>query len=208
MALPLAILAVPSIFIGYIARDAIIGLGSDFWANAIFVHPKNLNSIDAEFIPHSMKLLPVGLSITGAASACVLYSYKSHSLYDLKMSEYGKKLYTFLNRKWFFDKVYNEYIVQKMLFFGYHISYKTIDRGIIEIFGPMGLSAAVTKQANLMRELQTGYIYHYAFFIFLGTGALIGLSLLDNSLLFLIDYRIICLLVATAFASKQTNIPS
>jgi len=119
------------------------------------------------------------------------------------------KNYThFLTENGFFDKVYNEYIVQKMLFFGYHISYKTIDRGIIEIFGPMGLSAAVTKQANLMRELQTGYIYHYAFFIFLGTGALIGLSLLDNSLLFLIDYRIICLLVATAFASKQTNIPS
>ena len=208
MALPLAILAVPSIFIGFIARDAIIGLGSDFWSNAIFVHPKNLNSIDAEFIPHSMKLLPVGLSITGAASACVLYSYKSHSLYDLKMSEYGKKLYTFLNRKWFFDKVYNEHIAQKMLFFGYHISYKTIDRGIIEIFGPMGLSTAVTKQANLMRELQTGYIYHYAFFIFLGTGVLIGLSFLDNSLLSLIDYRIICLLVATAFASKQIKISS
>merc|ERR1711871_1773664 len=132
MALPLAILAVPSIFIGFIARDAIIGLGSDFWSNAIFVHPKNLNSIDAEFIPHSMKLLPVGLSITGAASACVLYSYKSHSLYDLKMSEYGKKLYTFLNRKWFFDKVYNEHIAQKMLFFGYHISYKTIDRGLLK----------------------------------------------------------------------------
>jgi NADH-ubiquinone oxidoreductase chain 5 len=203
MALPLAILAVPSIFIGFIARDMIIGLGSDFWSNAIFVHPRNLNSIDAEFIPHSMKLLPVGLSITGAASACILYSYKSNLLYSFKISEVGRKLYTFLNRKWFFDKVYNEYIAQNMLFFGYHISYKTIDRGIIEIFGPMGLSSAVTKKANLMRELQTGYIYHYAFFIFLGTGVLISLSFLDSSVLSFIDYRIICLLVATAFASKQ-----
>jgi NADH-ubiquinone oxidoreductase chain 5 len=181
----------------------IIGLGSDFWSNAIFVHPRNLNSIDAEFIPHSMKLLPVGLSITGAASACILYSYKSNLLYSFKISEVGRKLYTFLNRKWFFDKVYNEYIAQNMLFFGYHISYKTIDRGIIEIFGPMGLSSAVTKKANLMRELQTGYIYHYAFFIFLGTGVLISLSFLDSSVLSFIDYRIICLLVATAFASKQ-----
>jgi hypothetical protein len=59
-----------------------------------------------------------------------------------------------------------------------------------------------------MRELQTGYIYHYAFFIFLGTGVLIGLSFLDNSLLSLIDYRIICLLVATAFASKKIKISS
>jgi NADH-ubiquinone oxidoreductase chain 5 len=203
MALPLAILAIPSIFIGFIARDMIIGLGSDFWSNAIFVHPRNLNSIDAEFIPHSMKLLPVGLSILGAASACILYSYKSYQLYDLKMSEFGRKLYTFFNRKWFFDKVYNEYIAQTMLFFGYHISYKTIDRGIIEIFGPMGFSTAVTKQANLMRELQTGYIYHYAFFIFLGTGILIGLSFFESSILSFFDYRILSLLVVTAFASKQ-----
>ena len=203
MALPLAILAIPSIFIGFIARDMIIGLGSDFWSNAIFVHPKNLNSIDAEFIPHSMKLLPVGLSITGAASAYIFYSYKSQSLYDLKISEFGKKLYTFLNRKWFFDKVYNEYVTQNMLSFGYHVSYKIIDRGIIEIFGPMGLSTAVTKQANLMRELQTGYIYHYAFFIFLGTGGLIGLSFLESTVLSFIDYRILSLLVVTAFVSKQ-----
>ena len=150
-----------------------------------------------------MKLLPVALSITGAASACIFYSYKSQFLYDLKISEFGRKLYTFLNRKWFFDKVYNEYIAQNMLFFGYHVSYKIIDRGIIEIFGPMGLSTAVTKQANLMRELQTGYIYHYAFFIFLGTGVLIGLSFLESSVLSFIDYRILSLLVATAFASKQ-----
>jgi hypothetical protein len=41
------------------------------------------------------------------------------------------------------------------------------------------------------------------FFIFLGTGVLISLSFLDSSVLSFIDYRIICLLVATAFASKQ-----
>jgi NADH-ubiquinone oxidoreductase chain 5 len=203
MALPLAILAVPSIFVGFIAKDMIIGLGSDFWSNALFVHPKNLNSIDAEFIPHSMKLLPVGLSITGAASACVFYSYKSRVLYDFKVSEVGRRLYTFLNRKWFFDKIYNEYISQNILFFGYHISYKTIDRGIIEIFGPMGFSSVVTKKANLIRQLQTGYIYHYGFFIFIGTGILICLSLLDSTVLSFIDYRILCLLSATAFASKQ-----
>jgi NADH-ubiquinone oxidoreductase chain 5 len=150
-----------------------------------------------------MKLLPVGLSILGASSAVIFYSYQSQALYTLKISEFGRKIYTFLNRKWFFDKVYNEYITQKFLSFGYHTSYKTIDRGLIEIFGPMGFSTVVMKKANLMRELQTGYIYHYAFFIFIGTGVLICLSLLDKLTLSFIDYRILCLLVATAFASRQ-----
>ena len=54
-------------------------------------------------------------------------------------------MYTFLNRKWFFDKVYNEYITQNMLHFGYHTSYKLIDRGVFEFLGPVGLSRMVTN---------------------------------------------------------------
>ena len=44
-------------------------------------------------------------------------------------------MYTFLNRKWFFDKVYNEYITQHVLSFGYQTTYKLIDRGLFEFIG-------------------------------------------------------------------------
>ena len=72
----------------------------------------------------------------------------------------------------------------------------------------MGLSTAVTKQANLMRELQTGYIYHScSLHLFRYSVVLIGLFsfLRINSLLSLIDYRIICLLVATAVALSKSR---
>jgi NADH-ubiquinone oxidoreductase chain 5 len=39
MAFPLAILAIGSIFIGFISRDMFIGLGTDFWLNSIYVKP-------------------------------------------------------------------------------------------------------------------------------------------------------------------------
>jgi NADH-ubiquinone oxidoreductase chain 5 len=205
MALPLAILAVPSIFLGYFGKDMIIGLGSDFWSNAIFVHPSNNNSIDAEFIPQSMKLLPVTLALSGAISAYFFYSFESRLLYQLKVSEAGRAMYTFLNRKWLFDKVYNEYLIQNALFFGYHISYKILDRGLIEILGPMGFSTIVLEKANLMQKLQTGFIYHYAFFILLGAATLIGLSQFEGALSFLLDYRIICLFFASAFVLEKTK---
>ena len=51
-----------------------------------------------------------------------------------------RKLYTFLNRKWFFDKIYNEFISQIILNLSYHTTYKAIDRGIIESVGPYGYS--------------------------------------------------------------------
>ena len=55
-------------FIGFFAKDMIIGLGTDFWGNSIYVTPENMNRIDAEFIPQTFKILPVILSLLGASS--------------------------------------------------------------------------------------------------------------------------------------------
>ena len=177
MALPLFLLAFPSIFIGYLSRDLFIGLGTGFWNNAIFVFPTNLNIIDAEFASQFFKLLPVCLSMTGASLALFLYTFSSKDLYLLKTSLIGRKLYNFLNRKWFFDKFYNEYVNQIFLNFGYHVSYKTIDRGFIEMVGPFGLSQTVLKKSDLLSNLQTGSVYDYALWMFVGLlSAVIGVE--------------------------------
>ena len=52
----------------------------------------------------------------------------------------GRGLYTFLNRKWFFDKVYNEFISQEVLSIGYNTTYKLVDRGLFEFLGPLGIT--------------------------------------------------------------------
>jgi len=168
MALPLFILVFPSIFIGYCSRDLFIGLGSCFWNNSIFVFPINLSIIDAEFAPSFFKLLPVCLSLFGAFLAIFLYSSSSKFLYLLKISETGRNLFTFLNRKWFFDKFYNETINQAFLDFGYHISYKTLDRGFIEMIGPFGISRAIYLKSTILSNLQTGNFYDYALWMFFG----------------------------------------
>ena len=50
MSIPLVILAFGAIFVGYIFRDAFIGLGTDFFGNSIYVNPENINMCEAEFI--------------------------------------------------------------------------------------------------------------------------------------------------------------
>jgi len=47
--LPLFILAFFSIFFGFIFSDLFVGIGSDFLQNSIFMHPKNIYLIEAEF---------------------------------------------------------------------------------------------------------------------------------------------------------------
>lgn len=165
MMLPLFLLSFPSVFIGYLSRDLFIGLGTDYWLNSIFVLPENYFLVDAEFISIINKLLPVFLSLCGSLLALVLYSTASHFLFNLKISRAGVYLYTFLNRKWFFDKVYNEVVNQELLRFGYHTSYKTIDRGIIEVFGPMGLSFFITKVSRYFSRIQSGIVFDYLLYM-------------------------------------------
>ena len=95
----LLLLVVPSVLIGFYAKDMIIGFGSDFWGNAIFTIPENMNRVDSEFITHIYKVLPVILSLLGATSSFLLYLFGSKVLVQLKMSVFGKKIYNFFNKK-------------------------------------------------------------------------------------------------------------
>ena len=70
---------------------------------------------------------------------------------------------------------------QSFLFFAYHVSYKLIDRGIIEFFGPMGLSNLISKQSKSLHKIQSGLLYHYAFVMLVGGTVLLILLDLSNN---------------------------
>nr|QTV76614.1 NADH dehydrogenase subunit 5 [Phytophthora agathidicida]DAD54889.1 TPA_asm: NADH dehydrogenase subunit 5 [Phytophthora agathidicida]DAD54928.1 TPA_asm: NADH dehydrogenase subunit 5 [Phytophthora agathidicida]DAD55006.1 TPA_asm: NADH dehydrogenase subunit 5 [Phytophthora agathidicida]DAD55201.1 TPA_asm: NADH dehydrogenase subunit 5 [Phytophthora agathidicida] len=175
MGIPLGLLAFGSIFIGYISKDMFVGLGSNFWNNSIYINPLNNQMIDAEFLPTFFKILPVILSFCGLFGAFYLYFFKFKFLYNLKISEYGLYFYNFLNRKWYFDKIYYEFINQYILQIGYNVTYKMIDKGLIEMCGPYGLTTIFTFLSQRIILLQTGYIYHYSLLMLISTIFLINI---------------------------------
>ncbi|KAH0825644.1 various chains-domain-containing protein, partial [Lanmaoa asiatica] len=141
--IPLFILALFSIFFGFVFSDLFVGVGSDFFANSIFINPNNISIIEAEFsLPLIIKLLPTLLSILGATSAIFLYHVYPDFILNLTDSALGKKIYTFLNSKYFFDVIYNYYIISAGLLTGNTIS-KVLDRGVIELLGPYGLASVL-----------------------------------------------------------------
>jgi NADH-ubiquinone oxidoreductase chain 5 len=78
--IPLSILALFAIFLGFIASD-FVGLGSDFLGNSLFYHPSHFNIIEAEFsLPLYIKLMPTILSLFGGAFAIYLYHYANFIL--------------------------------------------------------------------------------------------------------------------------------
>nr|AZL92975.1 NADH dehydrogenase subunit 5 [Peronospora effusa]AZL93043.1 NADH dehydrogenase subunit 5 [Peronospora effusa] len=175
MGIPLGLLAFGSIFIGYISKDMFVGLGSNFWNNSIYINPLNNQMIDAEFLPTFFKILPVILSFFGLFGAFYLYFFKFKFLYNLKISKYGLYFYNFLNRKWYFDKIYYEFINQYILQIGYNFTYKMIDKGLIEMCGPYGLTMIFSFLSQRIILLQTGYIYHYSLLMLIATIFLINI---------------------------------
>jgi len=144
-----------------------IGLGSTYWNNSLAVSLVGTNSLlDAEFLPYYIKLIPVILSITGALLALFLYHSCAFFLYHFTLAV--RPLYIFLNKKWFFDKVYNDYVVPPFLAFGYSVSFKLLDKGLIEALGPLGLSTFFTRVSTAFSQYQTGYLYNYGLSMFLG----------------------------------------
>lgn len=203
----LFLLAIPSVLIGFYSKDMIIGFGSDFWGNSLFVTVDNMNRIDSEFIFHFYKILPVIFSILGALTSFLFYLFGNRLLIQLKISKLGKKVYNFFNKKWFFDKIYNEYISQFFFTISYSVTYKILDRGIIEIFGPLGLSSMITKKSAYLSKLQTGYLYHYTLLMLTGLTVLLSLRQFWILIGGFLDFKIFILFfILSFFLIRQTKV--
>ena len=168
-------LSIFSIFFGYLFSDLFIGIGNNAFSSSMFIHPNNINLVEAEFsLPLLIKLLPAILSALGALLAIIMYQNKPELFVGLTDNALGKSLYTFLNGKYFFDILYNFYIIRKSLQYGYYIT-NVLEKGIIETMGPHGLSSVLYKTGINISKLDTGIVTSYALYIVLGLISLIFL---------------------------------
>jgi proton-translocating NADH-quinone oxidoreductase chain L len=198
MLLPLGILAVGSVIVGFVGKDFAIGAGSDFWGAAIFVHPAHAASVDAEWMPHMVKVAPVLAGMAGASLGFLLYQSSAPS--QLRWTLARPKVYGFFNRKWLFDKVINEWVAAPALHHGYWSSFKAIDRGLIEMAGPYGLLRLLYSAPTATHRWSSGFLYHILFAILVGLSLfLLGAATLGAGALG--DVRVLLLLAAMVVAA-------
>ena len=187
MGLPLFVLSLLTIVLGFMTRDLFIGFGTHFWGTSIFILPQNYTLVDIEFIPLFYKLLPLLISILGTSFAYILYSFGLRFFYRVKMENLRfRALYNFLVKKWYFDRIYNEIFVQNILYFSYEFVYKDLDRGLIEKVGPLGVIEVCSNISKLAVLLQTGLLSHYLFSFF-AILLLLGFSWVFSSSILLVS---------------------
>ena len=170
MLIPLIILSFGAIFSGYIFKDLFIGLNSKFWQDSIFfLNPNEEHTIPLWF------LLTTPILVTTAIPVSYFYFIKKPEiLASFKKTNYP--LYNFLLNKWYIDELYESTIVQPIKKIGYFF-WKKGDVGVIDRFGPDGVSRLIKNLSNKATKFQSGFIYDYAFVM------LIGLSLLITYLI-------------------------
>nr|YP_010470380.1 NADH dehydrogenase subunit 5 [Symbiochloris sp. SG-2018]UVF37868.1 NADH dehydrogenase subunit 5 [Symbiochloris sp. SG-2018] len=188
MALPLVLLALGSIFLGYLTKDMLIGAGTPFWGNALYTAPSRALFVEAEYISQFYKLLPFVNTLLGCFIAFI-FAFNSRIAYTIKMHSIGRSIYYFLNKRWLFDKVYND-IAFNFLKAGYHITFKTLDKGVLETLGPFGIKKIIKGLLDKIMSLQSGYVYHYLAIMLLSLICFLGFDLYSSVFLYLLDYRL------------------
>ncbi len=169
ISLPLIILAIFSIFFGFITKDIFIGLGSNFFAdNSIFIYPNNEIMINTEFaVPSIFKLLPFIFTLLFSILAILLSEYLPEIVIRFKLSNLGKTIFGFFNQRFLIELLYNKYITNVVLNLGGQTT-KILDRGSIELLGPYGLEKGLITISKNITSLSTSVIPDYALFILTG----------------------------------------
>ena len=167
MLLPLMLLSIGAIFSGYFFKNIFIGSSNnDFWQLSIFF----LNEIKYEAIPLWFLLTTPILVLIAIPTSFYLYIINPKTLDDFKNTNIP--LYNFLLNKWYIDELYEKVFVVTAKKIG-SFFWKKGDIGIIDKFGPDGISKLVKIISNKTGRLQTGFIYDYAFVMLLGLSVLL-----------------------------------
>ena len=189
----LIILAIFSIFFGFIAKDMFIGLGSGFFSdNALFIHPLHEIMINTEFgVPTLYKILPFIFTILLTVIYIVVSEFLPSIVVNFKLSRMGYNVFSFFNQRFFIELFYNRYISGVVLKLGGQ-STKILDNGSIEYVGPHGLSNGLLTISSFIERIGTRVVTTNALFILLAVtfflaltpSALVDITTLSTMVLF------------------------
>jgi NADH-ubiquinone oxidoreductase chain 5 len=169
MSFPLIILAIFSIFFGYITKDIFVGLASGFFAdNSLFIHPKHEIMLNTEFAVYTLfKLLPLILTISISILAIIILEFFPKYITSFKFSKLGYNIFKFFNQRFFIELLYNKYITGLVLNLGGQTT-RVLDKGAVELVGPYGLEKSLINLSLNIANLDKGIITTYALYILIG----------------------------------------
>ncbi|MGF1546495.1 MAG: NADH-quinone oxidoreductase subunit L [Thiotrichales bacterium] len=173
---PLIALAIPSVIAGYLLDPVVVG---DYFQGAIQVLPQHDSlRVIAEhyhgplgFILHGMMAPPFWLAMAGLALAW--WIYLRHPALAGQLQQRFRLPYAILTKKYGFDEFNEKIFARGSLGLGHTLS-DVGDRVVIDGLMVNGTARIIGWFSGVIRQVQTGYLYHYSFAMILGLIALLG----------------------------------
>jgi len=202
----LMILAVFSIFFGFITKDMFIGLGSGFFSdNALFIHPSHEIMLDTEFgVATLFKLLPLMFTISLSVIAILLSEFLSTTLISFKLSRTGYNIFSFFNQRFLIELFYNRFVTGIVLKLGGQTT-RVLDKGSVEYIGPYGLEKGLVNMSSNISNLNTGSVTTYGLFITTGIVLFIYFSNHVGTNMFILSILLVSSLLL--FNNNKVSLP-
>ena len=170
--LPLVLLAIPSVIIGYIGIEPM--LFGDFFKDVIFVDGEKHQVMEelahafhgsAAMALHAVSTAPFWLALAGVALS--YYMYMINPALPAAIKSACKPIYNLLENKYYLDWINENIIARGARGLGLGL-WKAGDQAVIDGAVVNGSWKLVGWVAGLVRWVQSGYIYHYALVMILG----------------------------------------
>lgn len=170
--LPLVLLAIPSVVIGFVTVGPM--LFGDFFKDAIFVNSelhKALEVLREEFhgplqmASHGLLSAPFWLALTGVA--CAYYMYMINPALPAAIQRRVSPIYKLLDNKYYMDW-FNENVLARGARGLGIVLWKAGDQALIDGACVNGSWRVVGWVSTVIRKIQTGYLYDYALTMVLG----------------------------------------
>ena len=170
--LPLVLLAIPSVFIGFMTIKPM--LYGDFFEGAIYInleqHPAmrelaNLFRGPVEMAIHGLSAAPFWLALSGVILA--YYLYVINPALPAAIKRKVGPVYQLLDNKYYLDW-FNENVLARGTRGLGTLLWKVGDQKLIDGALVNGSWKMISWMSSMVRQLQSGYIYHYAFGMIMG----------------------------------------
>jgi NADH-quinone oxidoreductase subunit L len=180
--LPLVVLAIPSILVGWFTIEP-VALG-EFFREAIFVLEENdvLHELNeefhgsGEFVWHAVTH-PGAFYLALAGAVVAWFLYIARPEFPGRLRSALAPIYRILDNKYYFDW-FNEHVLAATTRAVGGLLWKIGDRGLIDGLMVNGSARGVGVLSGVVKRIQTGYLYHYAFVMVVGLAVLIGIFVL------------------------------
>ncbi|MBC6496759.1 MAG: NADH-quinone oxidoreductase subunit L [Alphaproteobacteria bacterium GM7ARS4] len=162
MLVPMAVLALFALILGAVGKAWFVGeQASVFWRGALFDNHEQIGQ-RAEQAPHAWLMMPVVLSIAMMSLAVLFYGFLPRFMAFLQRMPVASWCHSLLTQGWGMDKLYDVAVVRVVRAWAYECM-TTVERDIIDAFGPDGVAVRVRHMARWVALSHSGRLYIYAF---------------------------------------------